>query len=315
MQTIKNAAVYSAELPNAEALAEQLSQRLFTPVLSTHFSSTGFVANEITKQLVTAIPGGYSFIVRRDEKIIPQDEINKWCNIRLKAIELREDRKPTKPEKDAVRAAVIAELAERAFCKNKYVFCYYHEADQRLYLDTASGDLADICLGLLVHTLGKLQTSTIHLSDLRHGLTTRLRAYIDETDDNKGTSFGKLQIGEEVHLKRDGSNEQFVAKGIDVRTSEELRKALDNGCIIDAIRFEDGAMSVKLTKDFKLQSIKWVQPEPMETDDVSDEVHEWTTDAGLQLGVLNGFVSAMVDMFNTEPESNDATQDTAASAE
>lgn len=305
MQQIKNATVYAADLPNAEQLAEQLSQLLFKPILSTHISSTGFVANDITRQLVTAIPGGFSFTIRRDEKIIPQDEINKACNIRLKAIEQLQQRKPTKAEKEAIRDGVIADLATKAFSKTKLVRCYYHETDKRLYVDTVSPSLAGICIGVLVHTIGKLQTHTLHVSDLRHGLTTRLKSYIDETQETKGQAFGNLIVGDEVFLKRDAGGDEFAAKKVDVQVSREIREALENGCQVTAIRFEDGAMSVRLTQDFKLQSIKWTEPEPLETDEVPDPVNDWITEAGMQLSVLNGFTTSMLGMFEVEPETDD----------
>lgn len=302
MKLIKSAIVYKTELPAATELAEKIEPLLFAELLETQFASTGFEVNRTTNELVTEFAGGYSFTIRRDEKVIPAEALAKAVAERVRELEEGLPKQLSRKEIQEVREAVAARLAVQAFSRTKLITCYYHTADQRLFVDTTSNDLASRCVALLLKALGTLVTTTIHISDLRHGLATRLKAHVasDAGDDD---SFGKLRVGDAVELSKDGGSERFRLAGIDMRTSTELKEALENGCNVDAIRFEDGAMDLKLTKDFKIQSIHWDVDEvdAQVDEEVDDLVHVWKVEAAFQVAVLNGFVSAVVGMFDSEP--------------
>lgn len=302
MYKIKNAIVYSVVMPPIETVAEQLALRPFAEALPHLTSSTGFIINENTNQLVTDFPGGFMFILRRDDKIIPTEVINRSFSARQKAWEANLDRKLTKDEKLSIKQTVVADLAVHAYSNTKLVHCFYLLKTGTLILDTTSNDLADTTLSVLVGTLGKLETKTLHVSDLKHGLTTRLKAYTDEDDLDSMKAFGSLIVGTEVSMKRDEGNDEFTAKNVEVQISKEIREALNNGCQVTAMRLSDGAVDVRLTKDFKLQSMKWVdQPEREDEDQSRDEVHDYRIEIGRQACIVDGFTQTLLAMFDKEP--------------
>ena len=305
---LTSAVVYGAELPaTLEELEAGLNTKLHTPILPTFIASTGFIPNPTTHELVTPIAGGYLFTLQRDEKQIPEDEINRKLKVEVASAEAKLERKLSSAEKRSLKVAVKVSLAENAYYKTKYIECLYDQQNKLLMIANANQNLADTALSCLLGALGKLETRTLHVSDLRHGLTTRLQAFIREGTPDK-QAFGTLRPASEVSLKRIESNDEFTAKNVDLEISREVREALTNGCRVSALRLEDDLISVRVTADFKLQSIKWDMKEPEQVDDdepedePADKIHQYRVSAGLKMCSLSGFINSMLEMFQAEPE-------------
>ncbi len=316
MLKIRSASVYGATLPDSlDAITDGLNTKLHTPILSTHLTSTGFVPHPVTNELVTPIAGGYLFALRRDEKQIPSEEIARQTAATIQHAEAQMGRPLSRKERDTLKQDVIVLLAQRAFYKTRVIECLYNIQHQHLLILNAGDNLSDIAVSCLIGALGKLEPRTLHVSDLRHGLTTRLQAFIREGTPDK-QAFGTLRPASEVSLKRIESNDEFTAKNVDLEISREVREALTNGCRVSALRLEDDLISVRVTADFKLQSIKWDMKEPEQVDDdepedePADKIHQYRVSAGLKMCSLSGFINSMLEMFQAEPDTTTDGEET-----
>lgn len=298
MNLIKNAICFATELPPVEELKAGIEPMLFTEVPETLIESLGFVFNPVTCELVTPLHNGLSFTVRHDKKVIPKGVIDKETNKRVTDAEEKLERELTRTEKSAIKQDVIVNLAKKAMVETKLYTSYYHQADKLLIVDCASSPLASRIAGLLVTALGTIKTATIHVSDLKHGLTTRLKAY--QSGDQQ--AFNGMQVGREVKVRNPIGNEVNTYAGIDVFDSEELKRSLENNYDVDSLRFTNGICNIKLTKDFQMKNIVWSMPE-QETaeDEVLDKPFSWRHEADVQITLLAAFSRTLCDMFKKEP--------------
>lgn len=299
MNLIKNAICFATELPPVEELKAGIEPMLFTEVPETLIESLGFVFNPVTCELVTPLHNGLSFTVRHDKKVIPKGVIDKETNKRVTDAEEKLERELTRTEKSAIKQDVIVNLAKKAMVETKLYTSYYHQADKLLIVDCASSPLASRIAGLLVTALGTIKTATIHVSDLKHGLTTRLKAY--QSGDRQ--AFNGMQVGCEVKVRNPIGNEVNTYAGIDVFDSEELKRSLENNYDVDSLRFTNGICNIKLTNDFQMKSITWNMPDPdVSEDEVIDKVFSWKHEADVQLIMLAKFSALLCELFNKEPE-------------
>ncbi len=196
-------------------------------------------------------------------------------------------------------------LAQRAFYKTRVIECLYNIQHQHLLILNAGDNLSYIAVSCLIGALGKLETRTLHVSDLKHGLTTRLKAFIHETEPDP-RAFGDLTASQEVTLKRATAGDEFTAKNVDLPISREVREALENGCQVTALRLADDLISVRVTDGFKLQAIKWTEAETNDDeDDDQDAVFAYRQDAAVKMAGLSGFINTMVAMFGDEVASHE----------
>ena len=299
MNLIKNAICFATELPPVEELKAGIEPMLFTDVPETLIESLGFVLNPVTCELVTPLHSGLSFTVRHDKKVIPKGVIDKETNKRVTDAEEKLERELTRTEKSAIKQDVIVNLAKKAMVETKLYTSYYHQADKLLIVDCVSSPLASRIAGLLVTALGTIKTATIHVSDLKHGLTTRLKSY--QGGDQQ--AFNGMQVGREVKVRNPIGNEVNTYAGIDVFESEELKRSLANNYDVDSLRFTNGICNIKLTKDFQMKNIVWSMPE-QETaeDEVIDKPFIWRHEADVQITMLAALNRTLCDMFKKEPE-------------
>ena len=146
----------------------------FNGLLNTEFYGYGFIDSS-GEGLITKLNNGFMFTLRYEECLLPTDAVNKALEERLDRLEeLRGERPTAKKEIQSIREGVIGEMAKIAFIRPKVVGCFYDETNKMLILNTDSAKLVRKVTTALLKVLGKLETKTIHLWDLTHGLTTRL---------------------------------------------------------------------------------------------------------------------------------------------
>ena len=185
MKLIKAAITYKATIPSDTAiLAAHLAEKPFTECMEMDLRSVGFVApTEDAYSLVQTFPGGLAFRVRIDEKIIPSGTVKAEVEKHVKAIKESTGRKVGKKERAEIKDAVMVDLCRRALVKTKAsITCFYEIATGYLIVPTASKSIADVCTSLLVQAVGSVKTETINVSEVKHGLTTRLQKWLADDD-------------------------------------------------------------------------------------------------------------------------------------
>lgn len=299
MKLIKAAMTYKATIPtDANTLATHLAEKAFSECIPSQIRSVGFVnPSDEGTGLVQTFPGGLAFRVRIDEKIIPagtvRDEVEKQVNI----IKATTGRKPGKKERAEIKDVVLHELCQRALVRTKAsVTCFYDIANGYLIVPTASKPVADICTSLLVQAVGSVKTETINVSGVKHGLTTRLRQWLNEDDD----AFGAFQPCDDVALAAEGrkitvkmSSLQLARRGLD--------EAMAVGFEVNSIGFHFAGMDFCLTSDFNLKGIKFLEHEIPE-----EEESIWAADAAMQVKMVSSVINELAALLSYKDEVKEA---------
>ena len=307
---IKNAAAYTAMLPNAEAMAVHLAERPFVPVLETLISSAGFVPNLTTGELVTPIAGGYSFTVRIDEKMLPSSAVCAAVDAATAEFKEANDLESLDAEqRGQIRERIYMELVKRALTKSPtYCNCFYYEEDNLLIIPTSSKALAQSIMGMVIQCVGSVKTSTIWVAGVKGGLTARLKKYLGDPgieDYGQIDAFGLFSVGDAIVMKNKSEKVAYDVKNLD-GAKAGLREALNGEFEVENMKLVFNGVEMKLTHDFKLRSIRFIEELTEEEageryGDEADTAHMWRCEAGIQLMMMANVFRELCDMFEYKP--------------
>jgi recombination associated protein RdgC len=260
---IKNAFVYRADLPNELfTLHNHLSEASYIAPMSNEVGSHGFVppfGQSCT--LVGKYHGGLVFSLRVDTKLMPASAINTEAKTRVATqLELTGRTRLSKIERADIKDQVRSEFCAKAIITTAVVNVFYDLESRFLIVATASKRLADMATTALVRAVGSMKTETINVSNVKHGLTTRLKAWLPNPDAPEFTgdlsAFGEFSPTGEVTLA-DTERRKITIKSDTLTASEEaLRVAINRGHSVTSISLGHGACTrFRLTSDFHLRGI------------------------------------------------------------
>jgi recombination associated protein RdgC len=295
MKIVKTAIVFKAELPRIELLAEHLAQLPFKPVCESMVSSSGFVANSVTAELVTPIEGGFSVTMRRDEKLLPKAAVKAAVSSAIEEERETVGRDLSKEEEAAVSERKIAELIAHAMVQTKIVNAFYSTEKQYLFVATTNKKLAQLLVSLVIQAVGSVKTETIHVADVKGGLTKRLKDHID----GSASAFDGFTLGNSCLLKEKSNRVSFDLGDLDAATNG-LREALGVDMQVERLELVHGQVSFKLTKDFHLRGIDFFgelsEAEEQEREDF-DMPMLWRTEAAVQMLQLCAVLDGLCDLL------------------
>lgn len=294
MNAIKSAIVYRAEIPvDPTALHNHLTEEHFTPPLSTELVSSGFVAPSEGCSLVAEFPGGLAFRVRIDEKILPASVVKAEVQKVVDSIMRTQDRKPGKKERAEIKENVMIDLAQRALVRTTAsITCFYHAETKTLIVPTTSKRIADVCTSLLVKAVGSVKTETLNISGVKHGLTTRLKQYLDDVG---GDAFGDFSPCDEVALQDTQNRKVAVKMAYLPNARQALEEALCAGFSVTSMGFHYKGIDFRLTYDFRLRGIH--MPETCESEETT-----WESETAAQVEAVVAIVSHLIELLSYQPE-------------
>lgn len=295
MKIITNAIVFAAELPSIDLMAGHLAEVPFEPVGEVFRSRAGFIANSITGELVTPIEGGFSFTVRSDEKILPKASVNQAVGEAVKARAEELERDLDDDEIGAITEATITRLIANALVKTTIVHCFYSIDDQFLIIPTTGKPLAQTVMGLLIKATGSVKTATIHVDNIKGGLTTRLRNFLDGDEE----AFEGFKLGDTCNMKLKSDKANFNMGDL-TQAKQGLIEALDGKMEVELMELVHGTMSFKLTNDFKLRAIHFfgeLTEDEEEQRDGIDTAFLWRLEAATQLLQLVATIKSLCELF------------------
>lgn len=309
MNHIKSAFVYRIDLPSPEALAGHLDKLRHREILEIESENAGFVPS-LENNLVTKFEGGIAFALRYDEKILPSSVVNEETKRRAKEVEDASGRRVTKIERQAIKEQVTIDLLKVSHVRSKTVTSLYHTGSRLLIVPVSSKHLAAVVTSMLVKAVGAAKTTTINISDVKGGLTTRLASYLA----NFGSSdvFGEFDLSPEVWLKGETGKVTYQIEDFGA-ADRGLVEALDSGMRVEAVRLGYGPVSFKLTGDFSFKSVRFEEgAEPIAHDDY---IAEWKHEAAVQVFALVQAIEALCVLFDYQEEAandNEAADEAAA---
>lgn len=155
----KNAIIYQlTKNIDFGEIESKLKECQFTPCEPSEISRFGWTAPlETDGNLAYFADNKVLLMAKREEKILPVDVINRELNIRIAALEEKEQRKLKKTERLSLRDDVVASLTSQAFSKFKFTALFIDLKTKLIYVDAASSKIAEDALALLRKSLGSLQ--------------------------------------------------------------------------------------------------------------------------------------------------------------
>ncbi|MGA8121293.1 recombination-associated protein RdgC [Rouxiella badensis] len=295
---IKNAIVYKAILPDADALAEHLKEVLFTDLGESDVRRAGFVPNLLTSELVTPYQGGLSVSLRIDEKILPPKVISRELAERRANIERNLGLKLNRAEVRDLRDAVIMELVKQAFVKTTIINAYYSIENNLLIVTTGSKPFASLLISYLIKAVGSVKTETIHISDIKHGLTTKLKAYLD---DDKAV-FQGFGVGDFIQLSRKVDQKEIIRYQAEVESiATELQENLQSGYIVDLIKLYLADVSFLITENFHFKRIDLRDALDTDEEDAEDIAWRWRHEAAVATLQLTNVVNTLCILLSYKP--------------
>ena len=293
---IKNAVIYSAVLPGAEDLAIHLSELPYAEIGETQLSRSSFVPNAVTSELVTEFDGGYSFSLRFDEKILPKNIVKTKALERIATIEHDCGQRLTKIERLAILDDVMVTLARTALVKTAVVTAFYRTADNLLIVPVSNKRLASVVIGNLVHVVGSVKTTTINISDIKNGLTTRLKNHLNG-DENAFETEG-FELGEQVSLTKTSQSVSYKLSDLGM-AKDGILDRIEAGFSVNTLSLISNEVEFKLTSDFLFKQIDiGVEIEAEEGD---DHVFLWKQEAAVQSIMLTKVVRDLCELLGYQP--------------
>lgn len=304
---MKNAIIYSAVLPSVRDMRAHLDDRPYRELATHERIRHAFVEDE-TGIKVHDFPGGYALCLQSDEKILPADVVRAEVDKRVKAIEKEASRHLHKAEQQDIKARVYDEFLARALTKTRHTWAYYHEAHRLLFVDGPRGS-ADALLGELIQACASVKTETIHIADIKKGLTKRLFDLIQGEEE----AFRGFEIGTYLALSRKLSDEPLerVVYTETAIATDEVLDQLRLGFTVEAIELGWQGVFARVTKDFHFRRIDWPDLAPLETD---DPVERWQHEAAIQVAGISDFAEGLCDLMGYEPPALDEKETADAGA-
>lgn len=310
MKCLKNAIVYRLSLPSALQLAVHLDELKHTEIQPPEPWKYGFVpvpGCDNPFALVETLPGTgmMAFAVRMDDKLMPGSVINAMVKERCEEIAKSTGRtRVSKAERLQVKDMVVSEVCRTALVKTQVVTCFYDPLSRFLFVPAPKRQ-AGIITNLLVRAVGAAKSETINVSNVKGGLTARLRSYIDERE-----GFDQGFVPNSAVWLRKGSERVTIQLDSDVtNATRAISEALDNSFEVVAIRLEHEAtdVSFRLTDEFHLKGIDLPD---VEID--KDAGGVWQQEAAVQLTLMVRLMGELCVMFDYKEPAEDAPADAEA---
>lgn len=281
---IRNAIIYKATVPSADLMREHLDTQKFTECVGYMKQSAGFVPRD-NGNMLTEFPGGIAVQVRIDQKIVPGAAVKAEVEKRIKSL----GRKVGRKERAEIKEIVVDQFTERALVKTAIITMFHHTATGYLIVATSSKKYSDIAITQLIHAVGSVKTETIHVSDVKGGLTKRMNAWLG---DDASEAFGdEFWPREEVALVGIGAQRLTVKlDGSLSNAKQALTEAFQHGFLVNSMRLQhnEGDCTFRLTHDFRFNGIEFPVPEGNPEDVAGDG---FAVDAMLCVGTLASVVS------------------------
>ncbi|EFL5716747.1 recombination-associated protein RdgC [Shigella dysenteriae] len=297
LSKLRNAIVYRATLPSIEAVEGHLQELPYSELGETEFARSSFVPNPVTGELVTPIVGGYAIVVRRDEKIIPQHVVMKEANARIQRIEAACGNKLKRADRHNIIQDVRVQLCKQAFIKSSLFMALYNTEENLLIINTSNKNIAEMIGAMLVKVIGSVKTVTINISDIKNGLTIRLKNHLAGEE----SAFEGFEVGDYIQLSRQADQKEVIRYSADHNSvTGELIESLNAGFIVDNMELSGCGVSFLLTDKFHFRRID-TQDHNFNDDD--DDAYRWRHQAGTDMFQFCKVINQLCELLSyKEPE-------------
>lgn len=314
-QLYRNLIAYSVEIPSMagysrDQVVEELNESLpvFVEIGEHQACSYGFEPVVLDGDLAQSVPGGWALRFRMDTKVVPASKVASELKIRVAAINEATGRKPGKKEKQELKSEIIHDLLPRAFSRPSAATVVFSEKTGRLYVNNGSQKICDRLMTVLVDSMASLKTSTLHVSEPKSGLTTRLAAWLQEDDEE---AFGGLAPRDEVVLKGTEGRKWSIKGDNPAAAREAIKEAMSYGAQVDSIGFvnDDDGVRFRITSALRVKGLS-IPAGPAEKDAEEGNVQDvFSAQIGVELSVMDEIFTRLLQLFAKAPAPAPAEDD------
>ncbi|MAG64624.1 MAG: hypothetical protein CMK74_01940 [Pseudomonadales bacterium] len=296
MHIIKNAIVYSADLPDAKQLGEAMEPLRFKEISECQANSYGFVETDVSPNLVAEFPGGYSFALRMDEKILPTGPVKAAQKAAIDSATADAGHDLDKGRIAEIKEAVFARLVTTALVSTTMVRAFYWPAEKYLIVATSAERNARTMMNLLINACESVKTTTIHVDGVRYGLTAHLKNHLNEMPKD----FGKFNIGDSVTMKGEAEKIVFDVLSLDY-ARDGLLEAIRAGMDVEKLELEHGSMSFVLNGKFRFSKVHFFGSEAAEDAQAEEEFADiWARTAHIEVSQFAAALSELCVVFGRQ---------------
>ena len=288
----KNAIIYQlTKNIDFGEIESKLKECQFTPCEPSEISRFGWTAPlETDGNLAYFADNKVLLMAKREEKILPVDVINRELNIRIAALEEKEQRKLKKTERLSLRDDVVASLISQAFSKFKSTALFIDLKTNLIYVDAASSKLAEDALALLRKSLGSLPVIPLNFNTAPCEVMTE---WIADKEPNW------LILLEEAEIREKNDLGVISCKNNSL-LDEDIVELAQSGLVSKlALEWENNLKFV-LRDDGTLKRLKFDDRITEQNDDISKEEigKRFYADFILMANVLSGLLNELSVEFN-----------------
>lgn len=291
----KNIMIYRLTSPlvlESEQLDTLLQSQQFSPCQQHEMSKFGWSQPLSTsEQLHFNLGKQFLLVSHKEEKLLPAQVVKKNCEERISELELKEQRKLKKTEKQAIKDEVITSLLPRAFSKHQFTAMWLDLEQQLVYVDSSSAKRAEDSLALLRKTLGSLPVVPISFALTPSEVMTDWIA--------KQQTPEWLSLLEEAELTSFETESVIRCKRQDLE-SEEIQSHLLAGKWVTKLALEwENHFSFVLNQEATLSRVKFADEIREKNEDIlkEDIAQRFDADFVLMTEELRLFTQKLSDLF------------------
>lgn len=297
---MKNVIAFDVTLPSMADIEEALKKKPLPEMTDLTYSVSGFVPHPAGdgEQYVLSYPGGVSFALAMEEKVIPSSFVAKRLHQLLTEMKERGgyDSVGDIPRKirSELKENVMTALLPQALSKSKTVIAYYRTAEKLLLVDDSSDNWASLVLRSLIHVFGTLKTTTIHVSGLQDGLHNRLKQY---TSEENSKAFAGLNVGGRIRLQLEKEKIALDQTSFDL---EQVAELMHKGYKVLELELYDSDLSIVFTHDFILKRLDFFNKTEVESFEHQFEL--WQHETSVKTLLVSNLLNRLKVLFGFENE-------------
>ncbi|MDC0535616.1 recombination-associated protein RdgC [Francisellaceae bacterium] len=287
---------FNIDIQNLNA---QLQENSFKPCSNTVPMSIGWVSptgNDHIDLVHTA--NGCSLIaLKTEEKIVPASVIKDQLQEKVDEIELRDNRKLRKKEKETLKEEIYQDLLPRAFTKSNTLYAYIDNKNGWLIVNTSSSRKAEDFSVMLRKAIGSLK---IRLPDMSQ-ISTLLTNWVLQND------YPQDYVVEDNCVLKDDDSAGVIRCQKQNLISEDITALVESGreVVQLSLSWKD-QISFMITDDFVLKSIKYLEVIQDQAKDIHTEsgIEQLDADFTIMTATLAELINSLVGIFSPSSELN-----------
>lgn len=280
---------------NPEKIADLLEPLAFTPCLPSLPSCAGWVSpfDDENAPLVHAVNGNILLCMQVEEKILPGTVVRQELNDKIRAIQLRDDRRVRQKEKLSLKDEIIMTLLPRAFSKLVRLYAYIDTKNNWLVLGTTNASKTEQFMNLFKRSVSE------HVRPFEINKPAPIVTHWLKNQSNPI----EFSIEKSCVLQDPGQQNRVIRCQQQDLFANSIQTILKEGCEVKqlALCWHDRVNFI-LADDFSIRSIQYQEEVIDAANDIDTETKQQQFDADffIMTETLHGMIKDLLAVFAKE---------------